>query len=159
MSWRAVLLLSLLVGLLLPAQSEDWRKEITAAYARAGEAARLKFLPGLLGNRGSGYRLFSPNGEVDVAAERLRFRELLAPATQVRFDTKILQGLQTGDSIQCVVSQVMQFERPDPATNELFTLAVHTRATEKWTRVRSGWRLTETRVHSQDLVRGPKLTD
>ena len=131
----------------------DARKAIEAAYQKAAEAARLKFIDGIFSVRAPIFSGYGANGQrVDPAKERALLEQLLIPALSIKETTRIVSFRQdSGASATCKVQDVLEIVTHNPTSRQPILMVLKTDSTDEWALTSKGWRQTTNRVHKQSL--------
>lgn len=153
-----ILVLIILLALPLWAQP-DAQQMIQAGYKRAATAVRLKYLDGILCNRGDDFVLCNPRGQqMDLGAERQRFQALLSNATRAGLRTKILEFHSLGAGrIGCLIEQELLVEIYNQRSHQLEVTDIRTQSEDVWAKVGNGWKIQACRVLSQSTLPGEAL--
>ena len=151
----------MLAACCLPATSAPSAKaRLEEHYARAGRAASIKFVSGMLKHRAPGFQLYAPDGSPgDLSLERERFQILFASATRVQFRAQISRLEQKQVGLRAHVKQWLAIERVNPENRELFTLVFQSRVVDDWIPYGGDWRLKTSYVLSQECVTEGPLKD
>ena len=138
-----------------------WRERLDKAYARAGLAAEVMYIDGLLANRHPEYQLFSrENQRMDLSLERQRFVELFAGGLRVRFETQILQLKTLPDgSAEVLLDEVMAVEHSDESGGTFYTDQVLWRLVDHWEMWHHQPRIRRSRLYWQLYAKGPRLME
>jgi hypothetical protein len=132
------------------------RSDIESQYAKACQAARLKFADGLLSIRTPDYQSFAANGQaMDLRGERSRYLNLFATALQVQ-ETIDIKAFHQFDArhARCQTHDVLQVVYlGEDHTPVLWT--VEGVAQDDWLKTSAGWRQKATHLNDQKYFTQP----
>lgn len=157
----------ILPGLLLsatrlatPGQAADHseaRDENESLYRKCYEAARLKFLDGMLAPRSPEFKAFGADEqEINILGERAMLQAPLTSAMSVE-ETGGLRSLTQvkGDQVICRVVDRFEVVQFDVATRQTQRLVIITESGDMWVLTPRGWKQVECRIRRQKTNRFP----
>ena len=157
---NAVITVVLTIGLLslllsrscvgAPSASEDPQKAIQAAYDKAAEAARWKFIEGVFSIRTADFKAYDSKGRlINLGAEAQRLNQLFQRSLSVSERTAIVRfTLIDAGHASCNVNDVIEFEIPRDGASSA-KLSLETTSDDVWVKTPQGWFQEMTRIARQ----------
>lgn len=128
------------------------KEEIEASYSKMNQAARYKFIEGMLGARLADFEAFDPKGKrINLRFEKRQLAGLLSRALKIQAETRVLKVQERGEDMEAEVQETLQVSLAQTPESPVQELVVLSHSKDLWVRTPERWRLKSSHVVEQSI--------